>query len=1343
MTIEEHHEDAEAWRVAEEFDRVAREPGPTPDAGLLTAVAGTATDEVLMAMIDVLGGLCQGDDHATAQRYADHVTALAPLLGPDGERALRAAVDVHTAQLCRGRGDLAEAAARADRCHADLEDLLPGLLADREWVLGALADADGRPADAHAHAVAARDGFAEYERWAEAAVAAEAAAATRPAVTTAAVGDWRRAAELYRAAEAPGEARQCAEQACALLLQRLHEATAADLAHLRELEEMCKAGRELAVEYELAGPAARLALVTASFAAESDLPWDEVVARHDRAAEELLALSSTSSERRVEQARVDASLGRAALVHGRLGAARQLLTSAVQAFRGAGRGQEERDVSAMLTVLGTATTPGTAAGRRPPTGEADAPPELRAALLVTDAIQLLGRGRDAEALARLEDAAALGSVTPVHALVLEGLTAAARTPVQAGAPDVLARIERQLAGPTTLPRSAREALVQTAQLVRARLRDPAPPDPEPVVENLDAAIADLFALPPDAPGRGARAATLIQALLRTDALAPPAALRPIDGLLRIAESDPPTIPQWPRLRATARMLALQRAIAEDELTDAGVARTRLADLEDEAGTDPTLAPLLAATRAIVRMLATMTHGGHDLVQTVRSLGELVAIVPPNSPLQPMSGVGDVLARLLDAVEREADPSALLDELGTAVAQLPAGHLRTSFEQATERITMLVGQRRDTGRNRLTDAELDRLLDRVDRLDFADPDASLHHVYAAMVALQGGHEIDIDRVRTAVHSFRTALQVAASTYPHRVMLRLGLAIGLVRRFDLTAATRDLREARDVLLEARTDAGGPAHPQWQLLNEMLTEIGRRLDDTPAAHRAAVDGLRGHVWQVLVQPDLAGMTRAARRAGADALSAARLCLAANDPAGAITALDAGRGLALFAATGVRSIGDRLTRLGDHGLARRWRAAVSAGPDQLPGELRRDVLEALHDRDATADLLDPPTLAEIRWALTTLDTDALVYLMPAAGPVPGYAVVAPADGPPSYVVLPNLDPTGAQVRDYLQELHDQQFGPGFHGRLDALCEWAWGAAMGPVVEGYLARLPVPAGRPHRIVLVPMGDLARVPWQAARRSDGLYAVSLVAISQAASARMLHRTAQLAPVSPSPVGLLVADPESDEEQVALPAARKEAEAVHRVRRGCRYLGRRSDGTTSRSGRGTAAEVSAWLLDTDPAAGSFLHLACHGRVETAPTTATAHLVLDGSDRLRAEELIALLERAPERELGLVVLAACHSGSSLSGYDEAYSVGTAFLAAGARSVLATQWNAGDEAASALMVAFHHFLRTYPVWQALREAQLWMLDPTRGALPGMSEEAARRVRRRSFARPLFWACFGHWGQ
>lgn len=279
------------------------------------------------------------------------------------------------------------------------------------------------------------------------------------------------------------------------------------------------------------------------------------------------------------------------------------------------------------------------------------------------------------------------------------------------------------------------------------------------------------------------------------------------------------------------------------------------------------------------------------------------------------------------------------------------------------------------------------------------------------------------------------------------------------------------------------------------------------------------------------------------------------------------------------------------------------------------------------------------------------------------------------------------------------------------------------------------------------MGDLARIPWQAARRPrDGRYAIELIAISQAVSARMLCRSAALPAVPPSPGGLVVGDPDAGESVTSLRAARGEALAIRQVfYRGARYVGRRPDDSTSLSGAGTRAEVRAWLTASGPAAGAMLHLACHGFVRAGTEHPTAYLLLAGGEELFAEELIRLMAQAPDRTIGLAVLAACHTGLAMTGYDEAYSLGTAFLAAGVRSVLCTQWAIPDEETSVLMFMFHHFLNAArpPAWAALREAQLWMLNPNRIIPDDMPGPLHEQLKPEKLDAVVAWAAFVHWGR
>jgi CHAT domain-containing protein len=92
----------------------------------------------------------------------------------------------------------------------------------------------------------------------------------------------------------------------------------------------------------------------------------------------------------------------------------------------------------------------------------------------------------------------------------------------------------------------------------------------------------------------------------------------------------------------------------------------------------------------------------------------------------------------------------------------------------------------------------------------------------------------------------------------------------------------------------------------------------------------------------------------------------------------------------------------------------------------------------------------------------------------------------------------------------------------------------------------------------------------------------------------------------------------------------------------------------------------------------------------------------------------------------------------------TLATAFLAAGAATVVGARWEIRDEHTSVLMYMFHHYLlrENLPPADALRSAPLWMFDPRRGVPAEMPEALRARVSQR-LARVIFWAGFTHQGQ
>jgi CHAT domain-containing protein len=228
----------------------------------------------------------------------------------------------------------------------------------------------------------------------------------------------------------------------------------------------------------------------------------------------------------------------------------------------------------------------------------------------------------------------------------------------------------------------------------------------------------------------------------------------------------------------------------------------------------------------------------------------------------------------------------------------------------------------------------------------------------------------------------------------------------------------------------------------------------------------------------------------------------------------------------------------------------------------------------------------------------------------------------------------------------------------------------------------------------------------------------------------------------------------------LPGAGDEAWAIYqRFYPTATYLGRTReiDGDPDRwiiaaDGAGTVAQILAWLTEST-AWCPVLHLACHCVAEpTRPAHTRLLLAKDRRDtrhRDGALPVLDLLEWDPSSKLavGQVFLAACTSHLSGEDYDEAFSVASAFLAAGARTVFGSLWEVPDDGTSLLMFMLHYYLNTTgcrPA-QALHLARRWMLDPDRevpaGAY-GMPARLAELARTTNLADPVCWAGSVHLG-
>ncbi len=578
-----------------------------------------------------------------------------------------------------------------------------------------------------------------------------------------------------------------------------------------------------------------------------------------------------------------------------------------------------------------------------------------------------------------------------------------------------------------------------------------------------------------------------------------------------------------------------------------------------------------------------------------------------------------------------------------------------------------------------------------------------------------------------------------------------------------------------------ADRPPSPVGTLLSHVLADALRARSapgDDEAARRTGIAGLREAATVVLLQAAAEPALQMARTASDRALQIARWCLADGDLAAAVEALELGRGQVLHASTATADVPALLREVGRADLAEEWEGgcwapappdlgALLDGPGSLlgalgegaelplPDDLRRRTLTALARSRAGTTLMTPPTAEEIAAALRRARAHALVYLLPPGGGHGGTAVVVTREACVGTVDFGLQRHEGLDILEAYREAHrrrqaalDQEPGPNaqetahtrWRSALEELCDWA-----GPVVMAPLARSPLirEAGPEPHLVLVPFGDLGGIPWHAALLSSGLRhggrpvrAVERLTLSYAASARQLHEVLSRPrlPLNTRPV--IVGNPDG-----TLPGAATEARQIHNfLYPEGQLLGR----VRRAAGPGTPAEVLAALPGGREGAGaSVLHLACHARPSgNSPLDACLLLAQpeSGSGRLPVGEILRQARgRPPGAPGGLVVLDACVSDHTTGHFDEALTLSTAFLAAGATGVVGSRWEVPDSLTGLMMYVFHDRLRTgaTPV-RALREAQLWLLDPDREVPADMPRAVADILHDGDPAALELWAAF-----
>ncbi|MFE6668056.1 CHAT domain-containing protein [Streptomyces sp. NPDC057697] len=585
--------------------------------------------------------------------------------------------------------------------------------------------------------------------------------------------------------------------------------------------------------------------------------------------------------------------------------------------------------------------------------------------------------------------------------------------------------------------------------------------------------------------------------------------------------------------------------------------------------------------------------------------------------------------------------------------------------------------------------------------------------------------------------------------------------------------ELERVRDAVRDGRAPRIA-AEALWRLA-EAYRERGVLHQDVKdiRALAAAEEALTALGADVLLQAGAEHGLLTARSGANRAVQAALWAASQGRLHEAVAVLELGRALVLHAASTSSAVPELLDAGGHHELADAWREAVAPGADgapdtarqqgvpaELPSTLRRRALEALGYRERGGPL-GTPTPADLADGVAESDADALVYLVPGEDAEAGVAVIVSPERGLAMKVLPQLSGAGnGPLERYLDAtaLYDAAPGDaaaaqGWEESLVALCDWAH-EVLGPVVGALEEALRTGGDRtedPLRLVLVPCGRLGIVPWHAARGpgTPPAYLCRTTVFSYAASGGQFLRTVRRAPRHPAAAPVLLADPTLD-----LTYAEVEVLAL----RNAFYPRARLCGGMFEVPRdellpGTPDDVLGFLAD----GASLLHVASHGSAGVRPTVSALRLAAEpagepsaGPDGPEPGDLTVtrLLDRPVRQQTleegPLVVLSACRTDLSTRDHDEALTLTTAFVTGGARDVVGSRWAADDGTAALLMAVFHHHLNAEglsPV-DALRAAQLWMLDPGRENPGSLGGALLRQAERTDLDRVPLWAAFIHQG-
>lgn len=242
-----------------------------------------------------------------------------------------------------------------------------------------------------------------------------------------------------------------------------------------------------------------------------------------------------------------------------------------------------------------------------------------------------------------------------------------------------------------------------------------------------------------------------------------------------------------------------------------------------------------------------------------------------------------------------------------------------------------------------------------------------------------------------------------------------------------------------------------------------------------------------------------------------------------------------------------------------------------------------------------------------------------------------------------------------------------------------------------------------QKVCIVPYGILNYLPFQALYDGEK-YLVERYAISYIPSLSVLEFLGKGEKKEQYKV-LAFGNPDLKDPAMDLPAAEKEVMEISSIYPDAQVFKR------EKATKGLLKKLSSQY--------DIIHFACHGQyVPEAPLASCIRLAPENEDdgRLEADEIFDM-----DMKADLIVTSACQTAIGQIGRgDEVVGLTRAFLYAGASSVLGSLWSISDEATAVFMKEFYASLKKFDKAEALRHAQLKM------------------IQSKEYNNPFYWAAF-----